>query len=332
MAELMRTYDGMGLYAARTDADKAGNDLTLGIEGTIDYLEDEDLETILDEQGNPMLSDQSTAIINTIGGIGLRAEQSDADGAGNVIADTYATKREVAVITPVVAYISESNQIWSIDKTFAELKAAYDAGVSVIVLFDGGSSDNTFVGRIDRVFKKSGDHWQMDFQQVSYPDDLAGHHTIITMKASLDDTDSLSVSVFEHVVFSSDCPNDGKVYGRSRTGYSELNAKWMDVKSIIGVSKTAAASVTVDNNTMNIITGTTPATMTLVATSDTANGEIVNFAAQITATANCTLTITANGNSTLYSKSAGNELESGKTYQISCLNNCWTMAEFESPT
>lgn len=95
MAELMRTYDGMGLYAARTDADKAGNDLTLGIEGTIDYLEDEDLETILDEQGNPMLSDQSTAIINTIGGIGLRAEQSDADGAGNVIADTYATKSEL---------------------------------------------------------------------------------------------------------------------------------------------------------------------------------------------------------------------------------------------
>jgi hypothetical protein len=331
MSELLKTYDGMGIFAARTDSDKEGNDLTLGIEGDILVLTDENDEPLFDPKGSRMLDPESTAVVNTIGGVGLHAESSDTDGAGNNIVDTYATKADISAVTPLVAYISSSNQTWSIDKTFTELKAAYDADKPVIVLFSGGSADNTFLGRIDRVFKKTGDHWQMDFQQVSYPDGLAGSHTSIIMKASLDDTDSLTVNVFEHVVFSSDCPNDGKVYGRSRTGTSELNATWLDVKSIISVSKTAAASVTVDNNAMNLITGTTPAAMTLVATSDTTKGEIVNFAAQITATANCTLTITANGNSTLYSKSAGNSLESGKTYQISCLNNCWTMAEFETP-
>ena len=49
MAELMRTYDGMGLYAARTDCDKNGAKLTLGIEGTLDFVLDENDDPVLDE-------------------------------------------------------------------------------------------------------------------------------------------------------------------------------------------------------------------------------------------------------------------------------------------
>lgn len=177
MAELMRTYDGMGLYATRTDCDKNGAKLTLGIEGTLDLVLDENDDPVLDESGDEIISNNSTAIISTIGGIPLMAATS----------------------------------------------------------------------------------------------------------------------------------------------------------SIPYVVKTAGATVTMDNNAFNKIEGTVPATMTLECSAPA--GQVVSFAAQVTAgNTDSTLVVTVNNQSTLFNKAAGNTLEANKTYQISCLNNCWTMAAFEVPT
>lgn len=222
MAELMRTYDGMGLYAARTDCDKEGNDLTLGIEGEIEFLQDENGDYILDDNGNPIANAESDAMVRTIGYLDIHAAMANTDRVGNDIYDTYATKSSVIPDSP-------SGQ-----------------GVSPYI-----------------------------------------------------------------------------AWGRSQ-------GTWVNARAIPVVSVEASSSVIMVNNALNVITGTTPATMTLAGTSDTV--EAVNFAAQITPSVNCTITVTANGNSTKFTTSTGNILEAGKTYQISCLNDCWTMATFETPT
>ena len=176
MAELMRTYDGMGLYAARTDCDKNGAKLTLGIEGTLDFVLDENDDPVLDESGEEIISNNSTAMVSTIGGIPLMASSA----------------------------------------------------------------------------------------------------------------------------------------------------------AIPYVIKTAGATVTMDNNSFNKIEGTVPSTMTLECSAPA--GSTVSFVAQVTAgSTDSTLVVTSNGQSTLFNKAAGNTLEAYKTYQISCLNNCWTIAAFEVP-
>lgn len=62
--------------------------------------------------------------------------------------------------------------------------------------------------------------------------------------------------------------------------------------------------------------------------------EIVNFAIEITPSVNCTLTIKKKVGSggfvdLKHSVAAGNELVAGKTYQVTAVGNCWTLAEFE---
>ena len=76
MAELMRTYDGMGIYATRTDCDKNGAKLTLGINGNVDVLLDENNEPVLDEHGDEIISNNSTAMVSSIGGIPLMASSA----------------------------------------------------------------------------------------------------------------------------------------------------------------------------------------------------------------------------------------------------------------
>lgn len=177
MAELMRTYDGLELYASRTDSDKNGLKLTLGIDGTIDFVLDENNDPVLDESGDEIVSNQSAALVSTIGGVPLRAA------------------------TSAIPY----------------------------------------------------------------------------------------------------------------------------------VTKTAAATVTMTNNAFNLIQGTPPATMTLECSAPA--GETVSFIAQlISGNSESTLVVEVNGQSTLFNKSAGNTLKANKTYQVSCLNNCWTMAGFDVPT
>jgi len=129
-----------------------------------------------------------TKLRSTIAGDPIYAKVAEYDSDG---------KR---IVTPLVTRISKPDNAWHIDRTFAEIKSAYDTGAPVIVLFEGGSSDNIFVGQIDRVYETTNNHWKIDFQQVSYPNDLNGHRTITIMKAFLDDENTLTVNVYEHVI------------------------------------------------------------------------------------------------------------------------------------
>ena len=63
--------------------------------------------------------------------------------------------------------------------------------------------------------------------------------------------------------------------------------------------------------------------------------EVVNFAIEITPSVNCTLTIQKkvgdNSPVTLkHSVAGGNTLEANKTYQVTAVGTCWTLAEFEA--
>lgn len=99
---------------------------------------------------------------------------------------------------------------------------------------------------------------------------------------------------------------------------------------------TDAASIQVDNNAISQLT-TSQSSLTLNVNCEP--GEIPNFAVEITTTAALTLSvvkIVGSGSSAVattlkYSAAGGNELESGKTYQLTCVGNCWTLAEFVDP-
>ena len=115
--------------------------------------------------------------------------------------------------------------------------------------------------------------------------------------------------------------------------YGRQSANWVNARTIPMTTVTTAASVTVENNVFTVLQDENdvhPSAMTLSVTSE--NGIAVNFGAQYSPAVDCTLTIVANGNPTMYVLTAGNVMKAGKTYQISCLNNCWVMAEFMSPT
>lgn len=92
---------------------------------------------------------------------------------------------------------------------------------------------------------------------------------------------------------------------------------------------TDAASINVTNNATQQLTSA-QAALTLNVNCEA--GEVPNFAVEISASAAITLTLTKTVNNvatTLYpSEAGGTSLESGKYYQVTCVGNCWTLAEF----
>lgn len=107
-----------------------------------------------------------------------------------------------------------------------------------------------------------------------------------------------------------------------------------------GGALTDAASVTVPNNALSTLT-TAQSALTLNVNSSTY--EVPNFAVEITTNAAVTITVTKTlfddetneviSTTTLKSSAAGgNEMDSGKTYQLTCVGTCWTVAEFVDPT
>jgi len=94
-----------------------------------------------------------------------------------------------------------------------------------------------------------------------------------------------------------------------------------------------AASINVFNNASMTLT-TAQAALTLNVNLE--DDEVPNFAVEITATADCTLTVTSTNGLTVTtlrkSVAGGDSLETGKFYQVTCVGNCWTLAEFEVPT
>ena len=100
-------------------------------------------------------------------------------------------------------------------------------------------------------------------------------------------------------------------------------------------SATDAAVIDIVNNKINVITSQ-QSDLTLKVTLFR-DEEVPNFAVELTAEANITLTVvkknfTTGTETTLcYSALGGNTVESGKFYQITCVGNCWTLAEFIPP-
>jgi hypothetical protein len=113
--------------------------------------------------------------------------------------------------------------------------------------------------------------------------------------------------------------------------WSEGEEDWNALKD--GGSLTDGAVVNVRNNALNKLT-TAQANLTLNVLLKT--GEVPNFAVEITAGADVTLSVTKKvGNTTTalkQSKAGGNALENGKSYQVTCVGSCWTLAEFEEPS
>jgi hypothetical protein len=97
---------------------------------------------------------------------------------------------------------------------------------------------------------------------------------------------------------------------------------------------TDAATITASNLNNGFATlSTSQSSLTIIDVVGT--DEIVNFAIEITPSVNCTLTIQKKiGSGTpvtlKHAVSAGNELEAGKTYQVTAVGTCWTLAEFEA--
>ena len=95
---------------------------------------------------------------------------------------------------------------------------------------------------------------------------------------------------------------------------------------------TAAASIDVTNNALQQLTSAQEA---LTLNVNCAESEVPNFAVEISASAAISLTLTKTVGSTvttLYPSAAGGtSLESGKYYQVTCVGNCWTLAEFTDP-
>lgn len=108
------------------------------------------------------------------------------------------------------------------------------------------------------------------------------------------------------------------------------------------VSATGVNSVTVTNNKHTILTDVASATLTIRSELEsyaTGGQEAANFVVEVTPSVDCTVTIETRPNSQAvpawtalkYSADAGNTLTAGKTYQITCVGSCWTMAEFVVP-
>lgn len=93
-----------------------------------------------------------------------------------------------------------------------------------------------------------------------------------------------------------------------------------------------AASIDVTNNALQKLTSA-QAALTLNVNCEA--GEVPNFAVEISAGAAIKLTLTKTVGSTVTtlwpSEAGGTELESGKYYQVTCVGNCWTLAEFIDP-
>ena len=131
---------------------------------------------------------------------------------------------------------------------------------------------------------------------------------------------------------SSTAADSGKVLMVASNGTAGWGNAVGFVKNAGSLTDGATITATTLNNGFATLT-TSQSALTIVDVVDT--NEIVNFAIEIEPSVNCTLTIKkkvgTNSPVTLkHSVAAGNTLEAGKTYQVTAVGNCWTLAEFEA--
>ena len=96
------------------------------------------------------------------------------------------------------------------------------------------------------------------------------------------------------------------------------------------------ASATIPNNRLTIISSSYTNNQSTYTVQINSIGQATNAAFEIKPNVNMTLTVerqSLSGTTTLrYSVAAGNQLEAGKYYQVTAVGNCWTLAEFQSPS
>ena len=116
-------------------------------------------------------------------------------------------------------------------------------------------------------------------------------------------------------------------------------AKWYAYGIPLRLSGTVTALPTnaVVNNSVTKLVNTSR--NQIIITVDTvATDEVPNFAVEIDNTNGVNADVTVKklvGNSYTalkYSVAAGNQIEAGKYYQLTCVGDCWTLAEFEAPS
>lgn len=93
-----------------------------------------------------------------------------------------------------------------------------------------------------------------------------------------------------------------------------------------------AATIEVRNNAFQyLVTSQATPTLNVNCVSD----DVPNFAVEIKADTAATLKVTKTVNNVVTelfpSAAGGTSLESGKYYQVTCVGNCWTLAEFVDP-
>ena len=97
---------------------------------------------------------------------------------------------------------------------------------------------------------------------------------------------------------------------------------------------TDASTITATNLNNGLATlSTSQSALTIVDVVE--SDEVVNFAIEITPSVNCTLTIQKKVGisepvTLKHSTASGNTLEANKTYQVTAVGTCWTLAEFEA--
>ncbi|MBO7412771.1 MAG: hypothetical protein J6U20_03800 [Fibrobacter sp.] len=126
-----------------------------------------------------------------------------------------------------------------------------------------------------------------------------------------------------------------------------------DLEASIGVIKDGGnledgATISVPNNAISHLTTSIYAHDITLNVDAQDENEVLNFAVEIQAGSDATITITktyttsgTDENNTYweeeivqtmcYSADAGNQIEAGKFYQITCVGSCWTLAEFVRP-
>lgn len=306
MPELLRTYDNMGFYATRTDCDREGHDLTLGIEGVTNAATGTTGDEVQDSSGNTQVDVDSDARVVSIGNLPIQCEHL------------------------VITFTQVSPDNYTVNTDYATVYAAYNAHIPIFATFKNSATVNcpvypilvcndyielqgiTYPDEIDNTPSNRSARWVYAFSGYLYPDGRIKARYVEHQVIPEPDADELQPQY--------------AVWGRRRNQW--VNTRAIESVDVVAVSDDVTPVV---NNCFNNITGDIPATLTLDCVPLT--GEMANFAAQVTAgNSDSQLVVTVNGQPTLYNKAAGNTLEANKTYQISCLNNCWTMAAFEVPT
>lgn len=217
----------------------------------------------------------------------------------------------------VVKYTSVPGIGSVLDKTFAEIKAALDNRIPVIMI--GPNPNVTFDGQ-----STIGTEYLVQTYTI---DKIVFRSTLLVNPYSEPPNSAVS-----EIVLSS---NDTIEYSK----YVPLNFSLVSVYNTETIT-TSTYTIPKNNSWIPLIVDASVSSLTLnISNVDTLYPLPPNFVVEITPSAQLTLAVTVTYHydgepddvTTLkHSVSAGNVLEAGKTYQVTVVGSCWTLAEFEA--